>query len=240
MSLTTNLVSYYKLDESSGNASDSVASNTLTNNGSMTYGTGKINNGAVCSPTGPKYLSVANGSQTGLNITGNISISLWVKVATAPTSGNEVGLVSKRHSGSIQYSFSYFNNSGTLSLRFLVSNDGTTASDAIVAQILTIGTFMLVEVVWTASTSTAQYYVNGSSIGSAVTTGITSIFNGTASFQLGNVDTTEPIDATLDEVGIWSRTLTSGEVTQLYNAGAGLQYPFIQTSSGASFLLKMI
>jgi hypothetical protein len=30
----------------------------------------------------------------------------------------------------------------------------------------------------------------------------------------------------IDEVGIWSRVLTSTEVTQLYNGGAGLQYPF--------------
>ena len=30
----------------------------------------------------------------------------------------------------------------------------------------------------------------------------------------------------IDEVGIWSRTLTSTEVSDLYNSGSGLQYPF--------------
>lgn len=44
MALTDNLVSYWKLDESSGNASDSVGSNTLTNNGTAGYASGKINN----------------------------------------------------------------------------------------------------------------------------------------------------------------------------------------------------
>jgi hypothetical protein len=43
MALTDNLVAYYKLDESSGNAADIVNSITLTNT-STTYGTGKINN----------------------------------------------------------------------------------------------------------------------------------------------------------------------------------------------------
>ena len=30
----------------------------------------------------------------------------------------------------------------------------------------------------------------------------------------------------MDEVGFWNRELTAGEVTSLYNAGAGIQYPF--------------
>ena len=36
MALTTNLVDYYKYDESSGNAADTVGSNTLTNNNTVT------------------------------------------------------------------------------------------------------------------------------------------------------------------------------------------------------------
>lgn len=33
-------------------------------------------------------------------------------------------------------------------------------------------------------------------------------------------------DGLIDEVGLWGRALTSGERTTLYNAGAGLAYPF--------------
>lgn len=36
----------------------------------------------------------------------------------------------------------------------------------------------------------------------------------------------------IDEIGIWSRIITSGEVTSLYNSGAGLAYPF--TGGGAT------
>lgn len=46
MSLSTNLISYWKLDETSGNAVDSVGSNTLTNNNSVSFSTALINNGA--------------------------------------------------------------------------------------------------------------------------------------------------------------------------------------------------
>ncbi len=34
------------------------------------------------------------------------------------------------------------------------------------------------------------------------------------------------MDGIVDEVGLWSRALTIAEVTALYNAGAGLAYPF--------------
>ena len=39
---------------------------------------------------------------------------------------------------------------------------------------------------------------------------------------------------TIDEVGIWSRALTSTEVTSLYNGGAGFQYPFVTASGPAN------
>jgi len=34
-------------------------------------------------------------------------------------------------------------------------------------------------------------------------------------------------DGVIDEIGIWNRTLSSSEVSELYNSGGGLTYPFI-------------
>jgi hypothetical protein len=33
-------------------------------------------------------------------------------------------------------------------------------------------------------------------------------------------------DGTIDEVGIWNRSLSSSEVSELYNGGSGASYPF--------------
>jgi hypothetical protein len=44
-------------------------------------------------------------------------------------------------------------------------------------------------------------------------------------------------DGYLDEIGFWSRALTSTEITQLYNLGAGLQYPF--SLSNPNFFMLM-
>ena len=60
MALTDNLVSYWKLDESSGNAADSVGSNTLTNTNTVTYSAGKINNGADFERDSAQYFSNLN------------------------------------------------------------------------------------------------------------------------------------------------------------------------------------
>lgn len=36
----------------------------------------------------------------------------------------------------------------------------------------------------------------------------------------------DPLKGAIDEIGMWKRALTTAEITQLYNGGAGLQYPF--------------
>ncbi|GAH87542.1 unnamed protein product, partial [marine sediment metagenome] len=38
---------------------------------------------------------------------------------------------------------------------------------------------------------------------------------------------TRYVDATIDEVGIWNRSLTAEEISDLYNEGNGLAYPFV-------------
>ena len=75
MSIYTNLVSYWSFDESSGNASDTVSGNTLTNNNTVTYSSAKIRNGITTASSGTKYMYIENASQTGLGITGDLSIS---------------------------------------------------------------------------------------------------------------------------------------------------------------------
>jgi hypothetical protein len=79
MALTDNLVSYWKLDESSGNAADSVGSNTGTNVGSIAYSAGKINNGATMGSSKRFDCGV-----TGINITGKqaFTFAMWAKVSS--------------------------------------------------------------------------------------------------------------------------------------------------------------
>lgn len=65
--------------DSTGNA------NNLTNNASVTGGTGVVDGDNVFS--GSNYLNRTNATQTGLSITGNITIEAWIKRSTFATNG---------------------------------------------------------------------------------------------------------------------------------------------------------
>jgi len=69
---------------------------------------------------------------------------------------------------------------------------------------------------------------------------LTSIQDSAGNFTLGAIysgGTPEGFfDGMIDEVGVWSRLLTSDEVTTLYNAGAGLSYPFSSGTVATHFL----
>ena len=87
MALTTNLVSYWTLNETSGNAADSLGVNTLTNTSTVAYSSGKINNGALMVGATPSYFAITNGSQTGLGLTGGeMSVAFWIKMTSLPAS----------------------------------------------------------------------------------------------------------------------------------------------------------
>jgi len=228
-SLTTGIVSYWKLDESSGNAADSVGSNTLTNNNSTAYATGKINNGIDFENSSSQYLSISDGTQTGLDIVGNLSISFWWKPESHVAF---TWLVAKYVLSGNQRSYGVYYDTGN-TLNFAFSNNGTATSGAGYSFTPVDGTWYHIVVTYNTS-GTQTIYVNGSVLGT--TSGLaTSIYNSTADFWVGGGNNDPDVDGLMDEVGIWSKTLTSLEVAALYNSGNGLAYPLNTAYSFNSF-----
>jgi len=228
MALTDNLVSYYKLDESSGNAADSVGSNTLTNT-SVTYAASKINNGAVFNAT-TDNLAIADASQTGLDLSGDSSFSFWVNFTAVPASGAAMWLFQKfGASGNYGYRAYQFNNGGTQGLWFECSANGTTNTSATVNWTPSTDTWYYLTFVYTASAGSCKFYVNGSQQGATQTGLATSIYNNASPFCLGSQNGAQALNGSMDEAGIWSRALSSTEVTSLYNSGNGMAYPFGST-----------
>src|SRR5262249_12496362 len=60
--LASGIVSYWKFDESSGVASDTAGSNSLTNNNTAPYSSAVINNGATLDATNNQYFSIPDAS----------------------------------------------------------------------------------------------------------------------------------------------------------------------------------
>lgn len=220
-SLATNLVSYFKLSD----VNDAHGSNNLTNSGSTSFSSGKSGNAASFSSASSQYLYITDANQSGLDITGSLSISMWMKHVTnkqqviSKYKGQSDPLVTQK-----SYAIQWFSDQ---KLYFTLSANG--AADRYFTSSSTYtDTANWHHIVCVFSTgSSMTVYFDGSSISGSVTGGVpASIYNSSADFQIGGIfaNTQQYTDGLIDEVGIWSKALTSTEVSNLYTSGSGLFY----------------
>jgi hypothetical protein len=226
MALTDSLVAYWSLDEASGTRVDATGrGNDLSEVGSPGSTTGKISN-AVDTSSG-NYLSRASTSDL---VTGDIDFtcSAWVWFdAVSPDSD----IVNKWATGGFEYTLAL--DSVATKFRFYVEPSGFHSITATTFGVVTTGTWYFV--VWwhDAAGNTLNICVNDGGVDTvAHTTGVTTA---TAAFVIGR-SAFGSHDGRVDEVGLWKRVLTSGERTQLYNAGAGLAYSAFGTAGGRTLV----
>ena len=222
MALTDGLVSYWKLDETSGNRADSHGSNTLTEtSGSVAYATGKISNGAEIDAGTGGYLSASDSASLG--ITGSISFSFWWK--PNDVSVTQV-LVFKYRTDNNTREYQIYFDTSTDELAVVLASVGSTGIAKKWSFSPSNGTWYHIAFSFNATTEYGSLYINGSQVGSAQDYGISSINNSTNPLQIGaGASGGTRSDAVFDEFAIWSRAITGAEVTELYNGGAGLTYP---------------
>lgn len=227
--LTTNLVSYWNLD---GNSNDSVG----TNNGSdtsVTYssGNGKIVQGAGFNGSSSKIDLVVNS----LNYSQPMTVAAWVKTSSA--SSGEI-LSTYNYTGGGNYGWQCAitaTGKAILDVRDSVGTD----YQATGATSINDGNWHYVVCLWNGTTGSV--YIDGNSTADGTGTmptasswpyGYATIgaakYNSSLTFQYytGNID----------EVGIWNRALSTSEMSQLYNSGAGFAYPFGVTTTIGSFI----
>lgn len=218
MALTTNLVAYYKLDESSGNASDSTGGGYTLTNSSVTYGSsyGKINNGA--------HFSSARLSTTSFPAMGtsNFSVSMWMKAVGVPPASLGILFslgIDSTTGGFIIYRFP----AGTPADNSIKASGGS-FSGQVVGPVMTNGDSTMHHLTIVYDGTYLNLYFDGSFYAQTAK----SDFNITSqNLTMGDLVTaTYYANDDIDEVGVWSRALSSGEVTELYAGGAGNQYPF--------------
>jgi hypothetical protein len=230
MSLTTNLISYWKMDESSGNAADSSGNGyTLTNNNTVSFAAAKINNGADFGASNTnKSLTTANN----LGIDGGaMSISCWIKPTALPSSSSDPFATStfnfagqSSSASSVQYNLSLANVSGDQRVYFSRWRDSAAITGAWGS--VSVSTSAFTHVVGTYDGTTLTVYVNAVAQANTVTQSGTGSGGSTQTSLGDRKGSVAYYPGLVDEVGYWSRALSSTEVTQLYNGGAGIQYPF--------------
>lgn len=217
MSLTTNLVSYYKFDSS--NSNDSVGSNNGTDT-SITYssGNGKINIGAGFASASTSRISFSTLFTTG---SADFTLLAWIKTSTVATQV----IFSVGNTTTNNGLFLYVHTDGKLHFDLVNSGGPSSASTTV-----NDGNFHLVAV--TNTSGTVQLWIDGATNGSSVSMS-PNITAGTCGIGRDMNSLNNYFNGAIDEVGIWSRALSSTEISQLYNSGAGFQYPFSTVNSGA-------
>lgn len=165
-----------------------------------------------------------------LSITGDLTIELWVKVESAP-SNDRYGLVGKSETSTtdISYILAYDDLNGTKRLRFFTSADGSTVNAIAVNHDLGTGTWHHIAAVYDASAGSVEFFVDGSSIGSA--SGLdTSLDDNSSKLNVGADRFDEPnsFDGKIDDVRIWNDKRTSSEISTNYKRELAGNEPNLQ------------
>jgi RHS repeat-associated protein len=227
---TTNNLAWWKFDESSGNASDASGNgNTLTNNNAASFVSGKINNAVKVVRSSSQYLS--RTSALGTTVGGPITISTWINLTSLPAAGQAYDLAvvgSGTQSPYVYYILDYENNGGTLQLNFNRSQACVKNNPQLYSVSFSTGAWH--HIVMTYDGTNVAGYVDGAQVSQQAQSGngVSCAPDGWSSVGAGvsGGSVVNGSDGTIDETGVWSRALTSTEVSQLYNSGAGQQYPF--------------
>jgi hypothetical protein len=233
MALTTGLVSYWKLDETSGGRADStVSTNTLTDNNTVTYSTGKVSNAAQFTAANSESLTCAdNGSLR----TGDIDFTFcaWVYM---DSTGFRTILSKEGNSGTREYVL-WYDSTGTVATnRFFWrvtdgagGHTGDVTADSYGA--LSTSTWAFVVCWHDSSANTVNIQINNGVVDTTSYTYGVAVQAQPFTIGVEGTTATRYWDGRIDEVGFWKRVLTADERTLLYNSGNGLTYPLNNVTS---------
>ena len=213
MNVTFDNIAYYNFENTSGNILHDVTGNgndgTLINNPTNTAGKTELGNALHFIEASRQYVNMS------YTIPGeNGTISFWWKVPSVATSEYLMGLDIPVEAPVGEWKFMNLDPGKT---RFGLFNPGTFSVDG--SDTTSDNTWTHTVAVW--GTGGIRLYSDGVLVGTDSTTLRPNYTNW---WWVGG-DTTEYANADIDELGIWNRRLSAGEVADLYNNGQGKTYP---------------
>lgn len=214
MALTDGLVSYWKFNETSGTTAVDEISNyaDATISGATLNQTGKLGTAFQYDGSNDNCFTAS-----GLNITGANARAVWAWIYPTSSTGEQMIYASGWASAS--HWFAWKTNGGKLSLmgysndfnsNILIKNNewsfvGVDYDGATLRLLKRESSGLTVETASkTYDTYGARQYIG---------INYTGTYNG-------------PFTGKIDDIGVWNRVLTDSEITELWNNGSGLAYPF--------------
>ncbi len=218
------LVAYWPLDEGSGKvAHDVIGGNngTLDNGPKWVAGAdSKMGEGAILFDGTDDRVSIGSFDVVGGD---GITIACWFKASNLDTPGSDPRMVSKAIGGASAdhwFMLSSSREGGIKVLRFRLKTDGETGEKKAHPD-GTIELDVWIHAVVTWDGATMRIYKNAVEVGSLAKAGELTVDPG-VDMAIGNQpDGAEnrPFDGIIDDVAIWNRALTQGEIAEVMTDG---------------------
>lgn len=164
--------------------------------------------------TSTQYWSITDGSQTGLDFTGDLTFSAWVKFES--TAGGELRpIIGKRNSTGNQRGYLWY-LIVTNTIAFQKSDNGTNIHEVSVSW--TPSTAVWYHVAVSKSGTSVKFFVNGSQQGTTQTLTNSTILNSTATYNIGNFPDSggDSFDGIIDGVLVYNAALADATIAALY------------------------
>jgi len=212
--LTTGLEAYYPYESTS---TDFWSTHDQINNGSTTFSGGKVGNAADFGPTNTsKWLR--NTDAIGIN-GGAISISTWVNITTAPSNKTYTFVDVDSGASNVGFYLQYSDSNGTKTIDFARDRLCVAVQSASINAALIPGTWY--HLVGTYDGSLLSLYENNILVATSTGSGTGSCNQNEIETGARNNGVTNKYSGLVDEVGVWSKALSTTEIADLYNSGLG-------------------
>lgn len=216
MALTDNLLRYFKMEDNAANTT--VVDSTGTANGTNAANTsGKTVGGRVNNALDFNGSSDSVNLGSGISINGNdaFTFNVWV-YPTASANGNAI-VISPDGANNLQIQC-------YIAAGAIYYQRGANYVEKLVT--LSLNTWTMLTITYDGTN--IRGYRNATEESTSPVASAGSISAGTNNARIGRAANVAGayFQGRIDEVGIWSRALSGAEITQLYNSGNGLTYPF--------------
>jgi hypothetical protein len=228
-SLLDSLRGYWKLDEAAGTtAIDAAGIQDGRRTAGVTAGVAGIlgNANGFANSADVIYMPYNNNTvPKGVDF----SVAVWFKFDILPTVSGRDNYLFQQNIGVAPWSAHYiYVDKDDNKLRVTSKNTGGTAYEVESAGALSVATWYHAVFVNAGNGTTLKLYLNGADVSAVAGTFTGTLYKGLWDTCFGNAYDDAPLqlDGVIDDVAIWGRALSAGEVTTLYNSGNGKTHPF--------------
>jgi hypothetical protein len=215
--LTDNIIHYYNFDETSGQLLDQVGSLDSTTQTGTQGVTGIVNNAYSYSS---QTTEIPDDASIDFGTT-DFSLNIWIKTDISANKFVNKGALAAQDGYSIQ------NNGGAIRGKI---SDGSNAVNCDGTISINDDSFHMVTMVVDRTADVLYLYVDNVFDTSCSTSSIADITSNNILEISGS-----GLNGEFDEFGIWNKDLNTDEITELYNSGNGLPYPFSTESVNSDF-----